>query len=200
MDWVELPRKGRNTITILQEFEKCFARMSTLIERCSRQVKTLDYFSQWWSARREKVNSLIENEDLITMDWVMVRRASIRFDKRHQWYNKTSTRCQMPTRRETHLQWVLGAPERKRSRKLGTGAYDKCGGRTGQRIDHWRTHKDGMEGETVAFPLKIGILQLAWTFMWCDNPGHLQRECEIPRGLAKKCSLFCGCMKMIASR
>ena len=30
MDWVELPRKGRNTITILQEFEDRFARLSTL--------------------------------------------------------------------------------------------------------------------------------------------------------------------------
>ena len=30
MDWVELPGKGRNITTLLQEFEKRFARLSTL--------------------------------------------------------------------------------------------------------------------------------------------------------------------------
>ena len=30
MEWVELPRKGRNTSALLKEFEKRFARLSTL--------------------------------------------------------------------------------------------------------------------------------------------------------------------------
>ena len=63
MEWVELPGKGRNTMVLLQEFEKRFARLSTLDRMVLDTSKVLLFIKTVDARDREKVGSLLETDD-----------------------------------------------------------------------------------------------------------------------------------------
>ena len=56
MDWVELPGKGRNTTTLLQEFEKHFAQLSSLDRTVLEIIKVL-LFLRWWTTYEGSVQT-----------------------------------------------------------------------------------------------------------------------------------------------
>ena len=60
MEWVELPGKGRNTTTLLQEFEKHFVRLSALDKTVLDTSKVLLFIKLVDSRDREKVGLLLE--------------------------------------------------------------------------------------------------------------------------------------------
>ena len=82
MAWVESPGKGRNTTALLQDFEKRFARLSTLDRTVLETSRVLLFVKSVDVLDREKVGLLLETDEGLTADWAVVKRVCSRFDKR----------------------------------------------------------------------------------------------------------------------
>ena len=83
MDWVESPRKGRCTITVLQEFEKQFLCLLTLDRIVLDRSKVLLFLKIVVDALdREKMGLLLENEDGLMIDWATGKWECGRINKR----------------------------------------------------------------------------------------------------------------------
>ena len=82
MEWDESPWKGRNTTTLLQEFETRFARLSALDQIVLDTSKVLLFTKSVDEEDREKVGLLFETDEGLTTDWAVIKRVCSRFDKR----------------------------------------------------------------------------------------------------------------------
>ena len=81
MEWVESLGKGRNTTTLLQEFEMRFARLSALDRTVLDTSKVLVFIKSVDEVDWEKVDHLLETDEGLTANWAMVKRFFGRFDK-----------------------------------------------------------------------------------------------------------------------
>jgi hypothetical protein len=68
MAWVENPGKGRSTTMLLQEFEKRFARLSTLDQTVLDTSRVLLFVKAVDALDREKVGLLLETDEGLTAD------------------------------------------------------------------------------------------------------------------------------------
>ena len=68
MEWVKLPGKGQNTLVLLQELEKRFARLPTLDQTVLNTIKALLFIKLVNPLEREKVGFLLETDEGLMAD------------------------------------------------------------------------------------------------------------------------------------
>ena len=85
MEWVKSPRKGRNTLVLLEEFKKRLTRISTLDRTVLNTSRVLLFIKSVDVLDREKVGLLLETDEGLTADWAVVKRVCGRFNKQHEW-------------------------------------------------------------------------------------------------------------------
>ena len=183
MDWVELPGKGRNTTTLLQEFEKRFARLSTLDRAVLDTSKVLLFLKAVDVRDREKVGLLLEDDDGLITDWAAVKRVCSRFDKRREWTAEGSSSDQSFPRREVDVVGTSRGPEERRRVEMGpvptTNVVEGSSG--GSAIDELtkmvRDLQIAQARRESGGPPQDRRPPFAQRCMWCDNPDHLRREC-----------------------
>ena len=74
MEWVESPRKRRNTKDLLQEFGTRFTRLSVLDQIVLDTSKVLLLIKSVDEEDREKVGLHLETDDGCTANWAVVKR------------------------------------------------------------------------------------------------------------------------------
>ena len=84
MKWVELPGKGRNTTSLLQEFEKQFTQLSALDRTMLDTSKVLLFNKSIDSLDCEKVSLLLGTDEGFTTDWAMVKGIYTCFHKQRE--------------------------------------------------------------------------------------------------------------------
>ena len=184
MEWVELPGKGRNTTTLLQEFERRFARLSALDRTVLDTSKVLLFIKAVDSRDREKVGLLLETDDGLTTDWAMVKRVCSRFDKRREWNDGSPSSGQTSTNSisETHEPKGGRAPQDREQANgrfiaernvveapSGGSAIDELTKMVRDlQIAQARRENGGPQDRRPPFAQRC---------MWCDSPDHLRREC-----------------------
>ena len=85
MNWVNRPGKERDTSTLLQEFERRFARLSTLDPTMLDTSWVLLFVRSVNALDGGSVGPLLETDDGLTTDWAVLKRVCSRFDKRREW-------------------------------------------------------------------------------------------------------------------
>ena len=70
---------------LLQEFERRFARLSTLDRTMLDTSRVLLFVKSVNALDRGSVGLLLEKDDGMTANWAVVKRVCNRFDKRREW-------------------------------------------------------------------------------------------------------------------
>ena len=123
MDSVESPGKERNMSTLLQEFEKRFARLSTLDRTVLDTSRVLLFVKSVNALDRESVGPLLETDEGLTTDWAVVKGVCSRFNKRHEWTGARPKASDRPT------MYVVRCdrPHPKGLRRFYRGTQKQCG-------------------------------------------------------------------------
>ena len=180
MAWVESPGKGRNTTALLQEFEKRFARLSTLDRTVLETSRVLLFVKSVDALDREKVGLLLETDEGLTTDWAVVKRVCSRFDKRHEWSDgapkapvrRPEVSVSAPARREETRPWL----------EKGSTSNDQVKGSSGgaaleeltQMVRDLQIAQARRDSSEPPRDRRPPALQRC---MWCDATGHIRKDC-----------------------
>ena len=184
MAWVESPGKGRNTTALLQEFEKRFARLSTLDRTVLETSRVLLFVKSVDALDREKVGLLLETDEGLTADWAVVKRVCSRFDKRREWSDEGATASgPVPARK---LEEPVPGPAGKEDTRvwLETGSAlngvvkGPSGGAALEELTQMvrdlqiaQARRDSSEQHRDRRP------PAGQRCMWCDAVGHIRKDC-----------------------
>ena len=170
---------------LLQEFEKRFARLSTLDRTVLETSRVLLFVKSVDALDKEKVGPLLETDKGLTTDWAVVKRVCSRFDKRRDWSDgSTSGSGPVPGRRlEEPVSVPAGRKEETRIwPESGSASNDVVRGPSGgaaleeltqmvRDLQIAQTRRDSGEQPRDRRP------PARQRCMWSDAIGHIRKDC-----------------------
>ena len=169
MKWIEKKNKKMSASRVYDEFDQMFSRLPNTDQVLLEEDKTLYFLKAVDMKDRRELGTLLEDDTQangLVADWIAVKRACNRLDKRRQWVDDTDLTGSTTTEKARPPK-VVEPPKQSNAeeKKIGDDIIEELAKKF-ETVTLANMNRRGPKGKE---PFRC---------VWCDGTDHMRRDCS----------------------